>query len=73
MHNVKQLKVGDLLVVRTGGITLPPIAITRIECSEDDSNVYYFDNEGWGIFGYMLQERLEKGSMQLYSGAARNA
>ena len=70
--NAKDLKIGDMLVVVASGLKLPPVEITRIEedmLQADGSTVthiYYFDNEGWGIPGHMLQDRLDKNTMIKY-------
>ena len=70
--NIKNLKIGDMLVIVASGMNLPPIEITRIEDEvlqmdgKESTHIYHFDNEGWGIPGNMLQERLDKGTMILY-------
>jgi len=70
--DIKNLKVGDMIMIVTSGVKLPPYEITRIEedVFQADGNtlthIYYFDNEGWGIPGHMLQDRLDKKTMIKY-------
>ena len=72
--NAKNLKIGDLIVIVASGRNLPPVEITRIEediAPGNDNNdipnhIYHFDNEGWGIPGHMLQQRLDAGTMKLF-------